>query len=224
MAEPRTLDLSSFGDRASMGFARGRAALGEGDTTMAKNGIARAARKELADVPRQLAALASMSVPDLAEKYLEVYGEPTRSRNRDYLKKRLSFRIQELAEGSLSTRAVTRIAELGDKLPERWRMRQVEETKPSAPPPAAADVRAAAADARAPAADGRDARLPPPGTVLTRAFKGTQHRVTVREGGVEYEGQLHRSLSSVAKLITGTAWNGFSFFGLKAGGPKAVKS
>ncbi|CAM4493476.1 DUF2924 domain-containing protein [Corallococcus exiguus] len=191
---------------------------------MAKKETARAARQQLAAVPQQLAALASMSVPDLAEKYLELYGEPTRSRNRDYLKKRLSFRIQELAEGSLSTRAVTRIAELGDKLPERWRMRQVEEAKPSAPHPSVSDVRAAAADVRAPAADGRDARLPPPGTVLTRAFKGTQHRVTVREDGIEYGGQLHRSLSSVAKLITGTAWNGFTFFGLKDGSPKAVKS
>ncbi|RKH35631.1 DUF2924 domain-containing protein [Corallococcus praedator] len=183
---------------------------------MAKKGTARAARKELADVPQQLAALASMSVPELAEKYLELYGEPTRSRNRDYLKKRLAFRIQELAEGSLSARAVARISELGDKLPERWRMRQAEETRPSAPPhPAAADGRAAAVD-------GRDARLPPPGTVLTRVFKGTQHQVLVREGGIEYEGQLHRSLSSVAKLITGTAWNGFSFFGLKSGGSKTV--
>ncbi|ATB46356.1 DUF2924 domain-containing protein [Corallococcus macrosporus] len=181
---------------------------------MAKKGTARAARLQLADVPQQLAALASMSVPELAAKYLELYGEPTRSRNRDYLKKRLAFRIQELAEGGLSARAVARISELGDKLPERWRMRQVEETKPATapppPPPSPAPV------------DGRDARLPPPGTVLTRVFKGAQHRVTVREGGIEYEGQLHRSLSSVAKLITGTAWNGFSFFGLKAGGPKAV--
>ncbi|TQF08635.1 DUF2924 domain-containing protein, partial [Myxococcus llanfairpwllgwyngyllgogerychwyrndrobwllllantysiliogogogochensis] len=40
------------------------------------------------------------------------------------------------------------------------------------------------------------------------------------EGGIEYEGQLHRSLSFVAKLITGTAWNGYSFFGLKDGGSK----
>ncbi len=183
---------------------------------MAKKETARAARQQLADVPQQLAALASMSVPDLAEKYLELYGEPTRSRNRDYLKKRLAFRIQELAESGLSARAVTRISELGDKLPERWRMRQVEEAKPAALP------RPTVADTRAPAADGRDVRLPPPGTVLTRVFKGTQHRVTVREGGIEYEGQLHRSLSSVAKLIAGTAWNGFTFFGLKAGGAKAV--
>ncbi|TQF08661.1 DUF2924 domain-containing protein, partial [Myxococcus llanfairpwllgwyngyllgogerychwyrndrobwllllantysiliogogogochensis] len=182
---------------------------------MAKKGIARVARKELTDVPQQLAALASMSVPDLAAKYLELYGEPTRSRNKGYLQKRLAFRIQELAEGGLSTRAVARIAELGDKLPERWRMRQVQETKPSAPPPPPAPV-----DERDGAADGRDARLPPPGTVLTRVFKGVQHRVTVREGGIEYEGQLHRSLSFVAKLITGTAWNGYSFFGLKDGGSK----
>ncbi|WP_375743699.1 DUF2924 domain-containing protein [Corallococcus interemptor] len=183
---------------------------------MAKKETARAARKQLADVPQQLAALASMSVPDLAEKYLEVYGEPTRSRNRDYLKKRLAFRIQELAEGGLSARAVARISELGDKLPERWRMRQAEETKPPTP------VSPVPAEGRAATADGRDARLPPPGTVLTRVFKGAQHRVTVREDGIEYGGQLHRSLSSVAKLITGTAWNGFSFFGLKAGGSKAV--
>lgn len=183
---------------------------------MAKKGIARAARQQLADVPQQLAALASMSVPELAAKYLELYGEPTRSRNRDYLKKRLAFRIQELAEGGLSARAVTRIAELGDKLPERWRMRQVEETTPSASP------LLAAADGRVAPADGRDTRLPPPGTVLTRVFKGTQHRVTVREGSIEYEGQLHRSLSSVAKLITGTAWNGFTFFGIKDGSSKVV--
>ncbi|EAU66075.1 conserved hypothetical protein [Stigmatella aurantiaca DW4/3-1] len=218
MAEPQTLDLSSSGDRASMASARGPAARGKGDNTMAKKGTARAARTQLADVPQQLAALASMSVPDLAAKYLELYGEPTRSRNRDYLKKRLAFRIQELAEGGLSTRAVARISELGDRLPERWRMRQVEETKPSAPPPSGP------VDVRAPAAEGRDARLPPPGTVLTRVFKGAQHRVTVREDGIEFEGQLHRSLSSVAKLITGTAWNGFTFFGLRAGGSKAVKS
>ncbi|WP_426747390.1 DUF2924 domain-containing protein [Myxococcus faecalis] len=187
---------------------------------MAKKETARAARKQLADVPQQVAALATMPVPELAAKYLELYGEPTRSRNRDYLKKRLAFRIQELAEGGLSPRAVARIAELGDKLPERWRMRQVAETRASAPPPPPP----APVDGRTAAVNGRDARLPKPGTVLTRVFKGTQHRVTVREGGIEYEGQLHRSLSSVAKLITGTAWNGFTFFGIKDASPNAVKS
>ncbi|TQF10437.1 DUF2924 domain-containing protein [Myxococcus llanfairpwllgwyngyllgogerychwyrndrobwllllantysiliogogogochensis] len=178
---------------------------------MAKRGTVRAARKQLADVPQQLAALAQMRVPELAKKYQELYGEPTRSRNAPHLRKRLAFRIQELAEGGLSPRAVARIAELGDTLPESWRMRQAEVDKnPAGPLPAVPDD--------------RDARLPPPGTVLTRVYRGTELRVTVREGSFEYEGKLHRSLSSIAKLVTGTAWNGFTFFGLKAGSSKAVKS
>lgn len=182
---------------------------------MAKRGIVRAARKQLADMPQQLAALASMSVPDLAKKYLEVYGEPTRSRNRDYLRKRLAFRIQELADEGLSPRAMARISELGDKLPERWRMRQVAELKSPTPPPVAAGGHGVAVEER-------DARLPRPGTVLTRVFKGVRYEVTVRESGIEYGGQLHRSLSSVARLITGTAWNGFTFFGLKGASAKVV--
>nr|BDT32066.1 DUF2924 domain-containing protein [Myxococcus sp. MH1] len=176
---------------------------------MAKKGTARAARQQLSDLPKQLAALATMPVPALAAKYLELYGEPTRSRNRDYLRKRLAFRLQELAEGGLTARAVARIAELGDTLPESWRMRQAEAEKKSAAPPLAVP-------------DGRDARLPPPGTVLTRVYRGTELRVTVREGSFEYEGKLHRSLSSIAKLVTGTAWNGFTFFGLTAGSAKEV--
>jgi len=192
-----------------MDSARGQVAPDEGDITMAKRGTVRAVRKQLADLPQQLAALAQMRVPELTKKYQELYGEPTRSRNAPHLRKRLAFRIQELAEGGLSPRAVARIAELGDTLPESWRMRQAEvETKPAGPPLAVPD--------------GRDARLPPPGTVLTRVYRGTELRVTVREGSFEYEGKLHRSLSSIAKLVTGTAWNGFTFFGLTGGNSKEV--
>ncbi|WP_338873611.1 DUF2924 domain-containing protein [Myxococcus stipitatus] len=177
---------------------------------MAERGTVRAARKQLADVPQQLAALAQMRVPELARKYEELYGEPTRSRNAPHLRKRLAFRIQELAEGGLSSRAVARIAELGDTLPESWRMRQAEvEKKPAAGPLPAAP-------------DSRDTRLPPPGTVLTRVYRGTELRVTVREGSFEYEGKLHRSLSSIARQVTGTTWNGFTFFGLNEGNSKEV--
>lgn len=212
MAERLTLDLSSSADRASMVSARGHSAPDEGDDTMAKRGTARAARKELADVPQQLLALKQMLANDLAEKYQELYGEPTRSRNKEYLRKRLTYRIQELAEGGLSPRAVARITELGDTVPERWRMRQKERAEKNL------------AESLPAPADERDVRLPPPGTVLTREYKGAQLKVTVRERGFEYEGQLHRSLSSIAKLATGTAWNGFSFFGLKAGGAKKVST
>ena len=84
----------------------------------------RADRKAAASTTRELAALDDMSVGELAEKYREVFGEPTRTRNKDYLKKRLAWRIQELAEGGLSQGALARIHQLGDQMPERWRMRQ----------------------------------------------------------------------------------------------------
>ena len=53
-----------------------------------------------------------------------------------------------------------------------------------------------------------------PGTVLTRDFKGRLLRVTVLDAGFEFEGRVHRSLSAIAELVTGTRWNGFLFFGL----------
>jgi hypothetical protein len=79
--------------------------------------------RRLDDMPSQLAALETMNVPALAEKYRELYGEPTRSRNRAYLKKRLAWRIEANFQGDLSQGAIARIQQLGDQLPERWQMR-----------------------------------------------------------------------------------------------------
>lgn len=159
----------------------------------------------LGDVPARLAALDDMRGKALAALYLELYGEPTRSRNAAYLRKRLAWRIQELAEGGLSQGAIDRIAAIGDGLPERWRMRQVGLTKLEPPPPVA----------QAPVATSRDPRLPPVGSVLQRVFEGVTYEVTVMADVFEFEGKTYKSLSAVAKEITGTAWNGFLFFGLK---------
>lgn len=153
----------------------------------------------LGDVPSQLAALETMTVGMLAEKYRALYGEPTRTRNKDYLRKRLAWRIQELAEGGLPTSALERIAALGDDLPERWRMRQA----------VAAETKAAKPCQR------RDSRLPPVGTVLRRLFDGADHEVTVCSDGFAYAGERFKSLSAIAKRVTGTPWNGFLFFHLE---------
>ncbi len=150
-------------------------------------------------VALELAALERMTTGELADKYLELYGEPTRSRNKDYLRKRLAWRVQELAEGGLSERALERIKELGDQLPERWRMR----TALSAPTPPPRAV---------------DPRLPPPGSVLTRHYRSVDYRVTVKEDGFEYGGRHFASLSAIARHITGTPWNGHLFFGLRKKG------
>jgi len=66
--------------------------------------------------------------------------------------------------------------------------------------------------------------LPPPearpGTVLLREWHGVTHQVTIVEGGVLYRGKRHRSLSEVARLITGSRWSGPTFFGVKAKGAR----
>lgn len=58
-----------------------------------------------------------------------------------------------------------------------------------------------------------------PGTVLTREWKGTVHRVAVMDEGFEYKGMRHRSLSAIAQLISGTKWSGPVFFGFRATPP-----
>ena len=63
--------------------------------------------------------------------------------------------------------------------------------------------------------------LPPPrpslapGTRLTREWQGRRHEVEVLEKGFRYTGSNYRSLSEVARVITGTRWNGLRFFGLR---------
>jgi hypothetical protein len=56
---------------------------------------------------------------------------------------------------------------------------------------------------------------PVTGTRLVREWKGVEHQVTVLPDGFEYLGHPHKSLSSIARAITGTRWNGLVFFGLK---------
>ena len=152
-------------------------------------------RERLRAMTRKLAELDRMSCKELTELWEELFEKPTRSRNMPYLRKRLAWKIQEQAEGGLSDRAKEKAAELA-KIP----------TPPT--------KRAAKAGTESKA---RDPRLPEPGAVLSREHKGAVHEVTVLDGGFEYAGQRFRSLSAVAKRITGTTWNGLSFFGLNKG-------
>lgn len=155
----------------------------------------------LRDVPAQLAALETMNAPGLVAAYRDLYGEPTRTRNVAYLRKRLGYRLQELAYGGLPASALERIAELGDGIPERWRMRQAEKAGLIEPPPQPLEP--------------RDPRIPPVGTVLRRVHNGVTHEVIVCAEGFEHAGVRFKTLSAVAKHITGTPWNGFLFFALK---------
>jgi len=159
-----------------------------------------------ASVTAQIAELQRMSVTQLRAKWKELYaGEETRSCNRTYLWRRLAWRVQELAYGGLSERAKARITELNatDDLrflpPRQW--------NPEA-------LVAQAGASRPESGPIRDSRLPLPGTVLTRQYHGQEIRVTVLEKGFEYQGRPYRSLSAIAREVTGQRWNGLLFFGL----------
>jgi hypothetical protein len=155
---------------------------------------------------QKLAALQTMGVTQLRAKYLEVFGEPTRTGNKAYLYKKLAWRIQSLAEGGLSERARRRAEELA-------RDADIRTTVPKAPVTTAGAAQRTVTLA-APVADGRD-RLPIPGTVLTRSYKGRHVAVTVMANGTfDYDGQTYNSLSAIAKAVTGSHWNGHLFFGL----------
>jgi len=159
------------------------------------------ARKELGNVAEQLAELAGMSTGELRDRYLKVYGEPTQSRNREYLRKKVAWQIQALAEGGLSELALARIEELAPLAPLRWRPNLKEIQLPPAP-------------GNARYLKPRDPRLPPPGTTIRKDYRGETYEVRVLADGFEFRGEHFQSLSRVARAIAGTPWSGFAFFNL----------
>ena len=171
------------------------------------NSTAKHKENVVVDVTGQLAELQRMTVGQLRERYLELYGVPTNSRNKQYLQKKLAFRVQELAEGGLSDRAKKRIDELNGEGDSTLEAFDFKPQRPLAPLPAPANAKKTK---RKP----RDPRLPEPGTTLTRSYKDTEHQVSVLEDGFEYGGEHFTSLSKIARKITGTSWNGYLFFGL----------
>lgn len=158
--------------------------------------------KALREVGQALVALEAMGLAQLRERYQALFGETARSKNLPYLRKKLAFRIQERVEGGLSPFARQRLAELAP---------EVLPTKPGR------QVRRVPTPTPAPQFKARDPRLPEVGTALVREHGGFDHEVEVLEDGFRYRGRTYRSLSAIAREITGTAWNGFLFFGLKAG-------
>ena len=193
----------------------------------------RAERANVASTAAKLAALTRMTGPELAAQYESLFGAHPRSRNRQYLRKRLAYRIQELAEGGLSQRAIDRIEELIRLAPPPWRQGKPGEpasrggtsARPSSATRAGRSQHpglpaSGAGDQRPSLVPTRDPRLPAPGTVLTRSHGGAEHRVTVLADGFEYRGERHRSLSRIARLITGTPWNGYLFFFGRSGGTR----
>lgn len=156
------------------------------------------------DMTKEISSLRSMSASELRAKHLEVFGESNKSNNREYLIKRIAWRIQANAYGDLSERAKERAqllandADLRTTAPKKFKM--------------ATD---AILSAKMKVNFNANSRLPPAGSTLMRNYRGKEIVVFVLPKGFEYEGQIYRTISGVVKAITGTKWNGYEFFGLK---------
>lgn len=155
------------------------------------------------NVGKEVAALQRMTVKELRAKYADVFGEETPANNKGWLVKRIAWRLQALAEGGLSERARQRAAELANDADLR-----LSPPKAKAGPALAERTKTAALRVKG------DDRLPLPGTVITRAYKGETLHVKVLPHGFEFEGEVFKSLSAVAKAITGQHCNGYYFFRL----------
>src|ERR1700719_787053 len=136
----------------------------------------------------QLAALKDAPAPALKAKWRALFDTEPPPYNRRFLESRLAYRIQELAYGGLKKETVERLRVLGKQYDGR------SGTRPK----------------------GRNDRLPIAGTRLIREWQGIEHCVTVRGDNFEYQGRPYKSLSAIAREITGVRWNGWVFFGLKS--------
>jgi hypothetical protein len=135
----------------------------------------------------QLAALKNAPAEALKARWRELFDSEPPAYNRRFLESRLAYRVQELAYGGLSRETLERLKAVA---------RQHANKDP--------------AERKA-----KPALRPVAGTSLIREWQGVEHCVTVRSGDFEYQGRPYKSLSSVARAITGTKWNGLVFFGLK---------
>jgi len=156
------------------------------------------------NVGKEVAALQRMTVKQLRSKYAEVFGDETRTGNKTWLLKRIAWRLQAVTEGGLSERARQRADELANDADLRMSPPKSKPVAPTQP------ERTTTSTIRVTGDD----RLPLPGTIITREYKGQTLQVRVLPHGFEYEGDVYRSLSAVAKTITGSHCNGYLFFRL----------
>ena len=136
----------------------------------------------------RIAALKLMPIPQLKQQWRDLFETEPPPYNRRFLEHRLAYRIQELAYGGLKPETLKRLRELAEDLDRGDTVRRRQRV-------------------------GKE--RPIAGTRLIREYQGVEHCVTVRDTDFEYQGRPFKSLSAIARDITGTRWNGLLFFGLK---------
>jgi len=135
----------------------------------------------------RLTALKAMTVMELKGEWKILFDKPAPNNSHAYLQQRLAYRIQELAYGGLAKPVRAMLDALADEV-------EGKKVKKSAI---------------------SDPRNPVIGTRLVREWDGIEHVITVLKDGFDWQGRRYKSLSAIARDITGTRWNGYRFFGLR---------
>jgi len=148
-------------------------------------------------IAQKIEALKESPLKDLQGAYIQHFPDKkVTPNNRTYLWRRVAYKMQELEYGELPAKAKTKLKALMD---------------------AYDPVNNAVLKPQV-AASGflskRDRRLPLPGTIITKNYKSTKIQVKTLDRGFEYNGKIYKSLTSIAKEVTGAHWSGFLFFNI----------
>ena len=149
----------------------------------------------------QIMALRENSLSELKAKYEELFpGQNTPSNNKVFLWRKITYRLQELEYGGISAETQSKIQQLIQQYDpinnKALRPDNIPENQPKK------------------SGISRDKRLPIPGTVITKEYKGISLQVKVLKSGFEYNGKVYKTLTAIAKEVTGAHWNGYLFFNL----------
>ncbi len=155
------------------------------------------------NVNKEVARMKRMATDELRKHFESVCGELPRSHNRDWLVKKIAWRMQANEQGGLPEQVRQRALAMADDADLRKR-----------PPRSFIEQIDAACKETAVVDPGRDPRLPPSGDILHKTYKGQSLIVKVRDNDFEFNGEIYGTLSAIAKAISGSHVNGFTFFKL----------
>lgn len=147
-------------------------------------------------ISAKIGKLQGASFKELNGRYKELFGKAETASHKTYLFRRVAYKLQELEYGGLSQKTKNRLCEL---------IKEYDPINNSAFRPA---------PSRLNASNSKDRRLPIPGTMINKEYKGSRYQVKVLENGFEHKEKIYSSLSAIAKEITGAHWNGYLFFSL----------
>jgi hypothetical protein len=154
------------------------------------------------NISEEMQTLKNATLLEIQKQYNELFNvAEAPCANKPYLIKKIAYRLQEMANGELSDEAKMQIIDLIEKY-------DPINNKALRPQVVSAGKSVVSIPFM------RDKRLPIPGTVIHKKYKGQDIHVKVLNKGFEYKDKYYRSLTAIAFELTGAHWNGFSFFNL----------